>query len=204
MKKRLLSLILIFNLLISLYGCGKAEFDASGYAKACLDAAYHEEYEMYVEFIGCTVEEAQADMSQQNLMAVENEISTLDIDVTDEQKNEYLMLLKKSEHLTRYEVGQAEETEDGYLVPVTIYPADIYEQFLNGIDEAYQQASDSGQLTDETIFPVMLEYLKECIANVQYKEVVETTLHVSQDSNDMWQISEEEMVIIDDLLLPGI
>ena len=204
MKKRMLSIIMTVSMLMSLSGCGSADFDAAGYTKACLDAAYHEEYEDYVEFVGCTVDEARTDMDQQNQQAVESEISTLDISVTDEQKTEYLTLLKKIEHLTKYEIGQAYEAEKGFEVLVTIYPVNVYEQFINGVNASYQEAADKGELTDETIFPIMLEYLKECIVNVQYKDAVETTLHVTQDSNNIWQISEEEMSRIDELLLPGI
>lgn len=202
--KKILSMILFFNLVIIMSGCGTAAFNASGYVKACLDAAYHEEYNAYVEFVGCTIEEAQSDMNEQAQVAVDIELSSLDIIVTDAYKEEYLTLLKEIEHLTKYEVGQAEKTEDGYSVPVTIYPLDIYEEFLAGIDEIYQKAADAGELSDETIFPIMIEFLKECINNVQYKDVTEITIEITEDSEGIWQIPEDEMYAIDDLLLPGI
>lgn len=204
MKKTLLSRILLIGLILSLAGCNSTVFDASGYTKACLDAVYHEEYEAYVEFIGCSIEEAKVDMDKQTKMAVDNELSSLDINVTEEQANEYMMLLKEIEHMTKYEVGQAEETKDGFSVSVSVYPLDIYEQFLDGIDTIYQEAADADELSDETIFPIMINYLEECIDNVQYKDTVETTIYVTKDSNGIWQISEDEMYAIDDLLLPGI
>lgn len=202
MKRKLLSIILIFTFI--LYGCGSTVFDASGYTKACLDAVYHEEYEAYVEFIGCSVEEAKTNLDQQSQEAIDNELSSLDINITEEQTNKYSLLLKEIEHLTKYEVGQAEETEDGFLVSVTIYPLDIYEQFLEGIDSRYQSATDAGELSDETIFPIMISYLEECIDNVQYKDALETTIPVTEDSEGIWHISENEMNAIDNLLLPGI
>lgn len=202
--KKILSMIIMFSLILTLTGCGSADFDASGYVKACLDAAYHEEYEAYAEFIGCTIDEAKADMDEQAQLAVDTELSSLELNVTEEQKEEYLMLLKEIEHLTKYEVGQAGETEEGYIVAVTVYPVDVYEQFLSGINGAYQSAADAGELKDETIFPIMTEFLKKCIDKVQYKEATETVIQVTADTEAVWQISEEEMYAIDDLLLPGI
>ena len=67
-----------------------------------------------------------------------------------------------------------------------------------------KEAADADELSDETIFPIMINYLEECIDNVQYKDTVETTIYVNKDSNGIWQISEDEMYAIDDLLLPGI
>lgn len=203
MKKRILSAMLAVGMALSLTACGTT-FDASGYVKSCLDAAYHEEYEEYAEFIDTTVEEAKADLEQQNQDVVDTEIASLGISVTDEQKEQYLTMLLEVEHLTKYEVGEAVETDDGFEVPVTIYPVDTYENFVAGIETVYQEAANAGELTEETIFPIMLEYLQECIDNVQYKDAVETTMHVTQGSDEIWQISDEEMYTIDDLLLPGI
>lgn len=204
MKKRVLSSILIFSILISMSGCTFTKFDAAGYVKACLDAAYHNDYKVYAEFIDSTEEDVKAAMEEQNQLAVENEFSNLEINVTDTQKKEYLALLKEIENLTKYEVGQVKETEDGFSVSVTIYPLDVYEQFLNGINEVYQKAADKGELSDDTIFQIMIEYLKECVSNVQYKKKVDIIIQVTQDNNSIWQISEEEMIKLDDLLLPGI
>ena len=204
MTKKILSLIVSVIFAISLAACSEPAFDASRYVKACLDAAYHEEYEDYANFINCTVDEAKADMEQQNLDAVEEEIASLEMMVSDEQKAEYLDLLMSIENMTKYEVGEATETENGFEVAVTVYPLDVYETFLSGIETAYHEAADAGELTDETIFPIMLKYLSECLNNAQFKEPVETTVNVTQDSEGLWQITDAEMFAIDDLVLPGI
>lgn len=204
MKKRVTAIVLAAITALSLSACGSDPFDASGYVKSCLDAAYHEEYEDYAEFIEVTAEEAKAELETQNQEAVDEEVASLGITVSDEQKEQYLELLVKAENLTKYEVGEAVETDEGFDVPVTIYPADVYEQFVNGIEARYQQEADAGTLTDETIFPIMLTYLEECIANVQYKDAQEITLHVAQDEDEIWEIPEDEMESIDELLLPGV
>ena len=204
MKKTFLAILLNFSLILSLTGCGAEVFDASGYTKACLDAVYHEEYEAYTTFVGCTIDEAKADMDEQSRLSVSNELSSLDITVTEEQANKYLILLKEIEDLAKYEIGQAEETENGFLVSVTVYPVTVYEQFLDGIDTVYQNAADNDSLSDETVFPLMIDYLEKCIENVQYKEALETSIQVTEDSEGIWQISEDEMYALDDLLLPGI
>lgn len=204
MKKKFVSVILAVATAISLTACGSEPFDASGYVKSCLDASYHEEYEAYAEFIDAEVEEAKAELEQQNQTAVDEEIASLGITVTEEQANKYLELLIKAEHLTKYEVGEAVESDAGFDVPVTVYPVDVYEQFVNGIEARYQKEADAGTLTDDTIFPIMLTYLEECIANAQYKDAQEITLQITQDNNEIWEIPEEEMDSIDDLLLPGV
>ena len=108
MKKTFLAILLNFSLILLLTGCRAEVFDASGYTKACLDAVYHEEYEAYTTFVGCTIDEAKADMDEQSRLSVNNELSSLDIAVTKEQADKYLILLKEIENLAKYEIGQAE------------------------------------------------------------------------------------------------
>ena len=67
------------------------KFDASGYVKACLDAAFHEEYESYAEFVECTVEEAETFFYEGNKQIITNEIDSLeDITVTNGVLSRYL------------------------------------------------------------------------------------------------------------------
>lgn len=55
--KKLLALVLTGVMLLSLGGCGVAEFDAKGYVQAVMDAKFHREYADYAEKIG--VKEAE-------------------------------------------------------------------------------------------------------------------------------------------------
>ena len=143
-------------------------------------------------------------MDSQAQIAVDTELSLLKLNISDEQREEYLTLLKEIEHCTKYEVGHAQRSEDGFFVPVTVYPLDVYESFSSGIADAYQRAADAGELSDETIFSVMISYLRECLEHVQYKDAAEIMIRVIKDDDSVWQISEEDMYAVDNLLLPGI
>lgn len=200
--KRILATILTIGMIVSLTACSPS-FDASGYTNSCLDASYHEEYEKYAEFVDCTIEEAAYSFTQQNQLSIENEIAALEkISVTEEQKSKYAELILASKKLTKYEVKEALETDDGYEVPVTTYPVDVYENFKSGLNELYETAADEATLNEETIFPLMLEHLEKCIKNAQYKDPVEMVIHVTKNKSGAWHISEEELYDLDELLLP--
>ena len=204
MKKRLIAFSMLLCMVLSLIGCGKTAFVASEYVKACLDASFHEEYEEYAEFIGSTVEDVKADIDKENQNALDEMVASFNTEVPEEQKQEFMALLMELQHLTKYEVLDAQETEDGYFVPVTIYPVNAYEKFLTGIEDKFLEAANNGTLTEETIFPIMLEYFAECVHNAEYKDTIETNVNVIQDAEGIWYIPEDTMHTLEEMLIPGI
>lgn len=200
-KNSVLAAMLAAVLLLS--GCGGAKFDPSAYTKACLDAAYHEEYAEYAEILDVSVEEAKKDMDEQNESAVERELTGIP-GVTDEQKEEYLKVMLEAQKLTKYKVGEAKETDDGYEVSVTVEPIDVFEQYINAIPGKVEQAVTDGTYDEAQLLPFLIDILNESVANVSYKDETATTVQVTKDSNGAWQITEDEMTKIGNLMMPGL
>ena len=195
-------MILLIGFIISLTACS-VKFDASGYVKACLDAAFHEEYESYAEFVDSTVEEAETFFYEGNKQNITNEIDSLeDITVTEEQSEEYLNLIRNCKKLTKYEVKSAKETETGYEVTVLINPVNVYKEFKKGIEDSYIQAANEDRLNEKTIFPIMLEFLNKCITEAEYEDTVEFILHIEQNGDSVWSIPQDELYELEELLLP--
>jgi len=200
MKKIISAILLTAAAIVSLTACA-APFDAAGYTKACLDAIYHKEYDSYLEFVDTTIEEAKESLELPYQEAVYEKIDALEYNITQEEKEAYLALLLEMEQLVKYEVGEAYETDNGFEVSVVVYPINVYEEFLLGIDAQYQALADEGKLNDDTIFPTMLDYLNECIKNVQYEDPTTITIRVEKKDSEIWQINQEDLAAIDEVLL---
>ena len=63
--KKMLALMLALVTTLSLSGCSLfAQFDASGYTQAVLDAATKAEFDKYIELTNSTAEDAQAEYDE--------------------------------------------------------------------------------------------------------------------------------------------
>ncbi len=195
-------MILLLVLSLTLTACSDP-FDASGYVTACMDASFHQSYESYAEFVDCTIEEAEETIYQQNQTIVDKEIAALEeITVSEEQKKEYLSLIMACKSQTKYEVQEAVETENGYDVSVVVYPLDVFLQFKSGLKDQYQQAANDHTLDADTIFPLTLEYLKQCMDQAQYEEAVTYVVSVRTNEDGVWTMSSDDLFALEELLLP--
>lgn len=193
----------ILAVVLTAGGCGGAKFDPSAYAKACMDASYHGEFKEYAEILDISEDEAKTDLEEKNQESIDRELAAIP-GATDEQKEKYLSLSKDIQKLTKYEVGEAKETDEGYEVPVTAEPFDVYEVYLEAIPGKAEQAVADGTYDESQIIPFLMGILEESIDNASYKEKTDTTVHVTKDSNGAWQITEDEMTKLTDVLLPGL
>lgn len=184
-------------------GCQGAKFDASAYVKACMDASYHGEFEEYAEMLDISENKAKAELKTQNQESIDRELAAMP-EATDEQKEKYLELTTEIQKLTKYEVGEAKETDDGYEVPVTVEPLDVYEVYVEAIPGKAEQAVADGTYDESQIISFLMEVLEESIDQASYKEKTETTVQVTKDSDGVWQITEDEMLKLTDVLLPGL
>lgn len=195
------SLIAVVTMLaIVTSGCAK-EFDASGYAKACIDAMYQGKFTEYAKLLNISEEEANADREAMAEEVVDAEF-TADPYITAEQKEEYQQLILSAYEKTKYEVGKAEKTEDGYEVSVEVEPALIIGTFENGLEKKYMEAVQANTMDETQIYPIAFAYFKECIDNVAYAESTTATVKVAKNKDGVWQISEAEMMKLESVMLP--
>lgn len=180
----------------TLAGCGsEATFDAKEYVQVCMDAKYKREYANYAELIGVTEEEAKAQLEDEFNESLKAEIQQAGLTVTDEQIKQYQEIEADLRKAVSYEVGEAEEDEDGnYSVKVTITALDSYQKLTEGVQAKFQEAVDNGTPVDG-LAQVFLDFERECVDNGQPIEPVELTVHVTyeeQDGQRIYSISDED------------
>ena len=182
-------------------GCGQ-KFDAAGYTKACMDAMYKGDFKEYAKLLNITEEEAKQEREGMAKEVVNSEFMA-DPYITDEQKTEYQNLILEAYSKVKYEVGEAKKSDDGFEVTVTAEPAVIISTFMEGLEAKYTEAMQQGTVDETQIYTITFAYFKECIDKVTYGEKTTTTVRVDKNSNNEWQISEDEMLKLEDVLLPS-
>ena len=131
--KKMLALMLAMVTTFSLTGCG-AQFDASGYTQAVLDAATRAEFDKYIELTESTQEDAQAEYDE----VLDSFVSEFEgLSISDELLANYRQLFVDLLAKTKYSVGEAEKDGDVFLVPLTIEPLKIYEGFDAEVEETF-------------------------------------------------------------------
>lgn len=95
----------------------------------------------------------------------------------------------------RYEIGEAQKTEDGYSVAVTVWPIDLSamvdeETITNQLSEKYM----NGELTEDQLYDqfyvLLADQINQSLANPVYRDPVTISMDVSK-SSDTYEITEE-------------
>jgi len=205
MKKKLLICLTVFIMGI-LTGCGMSEEEAKAYVEASLDAAYKGEFDAFVEITDSTPEGAVA-MYEENMDHIMESAGFSDLELSDEltenYRNLFLELIKKAD----YTVGNAVKNDDSFAVDVTVKPLVIFDgieseltdALLNRISEMDEYPEDE----EITIigFEEMYKILAEKVENPLYGEdTVNVTINLHKNDKGMYEISEEDMLTLDNAL----
>ena len=201
LKKRTVTILLLFTMTITLTGCG-ADFDASGYITACLDANAHGEFAAYAE-ITQTSEDEVAKMYNDML---DQEISYLDAyNISDEKKESFRQLFVELYKNFKYEVGEAVKNDDGsFSVPVTTYKLMVFKDIMaegeTYMTDYVQQEIDAGRTpTEADIYGVAVDFMYDSISKnlkaLEYDEPVTTNVTVGPTSSDskIYSISQTDL-----------
>lgn len=189
-----------------LSGCGMSKEGAKEYVQAVLDAGYKGEFEKYVEITDSSEEEAQK-LYDDNINMVLKSVGFGTLVTSDELEEKYRELFKQIFALEKYTVGDAEKTDDGFEVPVGVEKLSIFSDIDAELEEKLEEKvtamgedaseADINQLAVETMY----EMLEEKVANPTYGEKDTVTLHVSQDDNGVWNISQDDLEALDQALV---
>lgn len=201
--KKMLALMLALVTTLSLSGCSLfAQFDASGYTQAVLDAATKAEFDKYIELTNSTAEDAQAEYDE----VLESFLAEFEaVSISDELLANYKQLFVDLLAKTKYTVGEAEKDGKTFLVPLTIEPLIIYEGFNAEVEQAtaaFQEEvmaeyNESGEMpSDEEIyersFQLIYDIMSARLASATYGEPQTITITVSQNSDGLWGISDSD------------
>lgn len=198
--KKIIALIITGIMLLTLGGCGAADFDAKGYVQAALDAKFHREYDTYAKMIGLSVEEAKGQMEEEFNESLKTSMKEAGIPITDAEMEEYLKLEAEIRAKVKYEVKAAKKDgDDNFVVDVVITPIPAYEKLEAKYSEKLIAAVQNGAAENEYM-GIFLEAMKDCIANVEAGETVTTSLRVKweeKNNQKVYNIDETEWLDVD-------
>lgn len=182
--------------------------DAMAYVECVLDASYRGELDKYVELTDSTMEEAR-NMYQQNIDNVMEGTGIESLGLPEELKEQYREMAPELLALAKYEVTGAEEEENGFAVQVSIEPFSGYQDLEDELVSALEEeASGMTEMPDdaainEMVYRNMFEILRDELKDPAYNEPQEYTIHVTEDDNHMYEISEQELIDMDYAMFPG-
>lgn len=199
-------LVLVFAMALGmLAGCGMKPEDAKAYVQATLDAGYKEDFGEYAKITESTEEEAQK-LFNDNIDTVTDSLGLSQIGASEEMTEKYRELLKETFAKAKYTVGDVKETDDGFEVKVSAEPMQMFvglEEAL--IEELEKKVKDSKEGLDEAAISqmtvdILYDVLTQRLAEVTYGDAQEVTVHVTKNSDGVWNITESDLQAVDNAL----
>ena len=208
-KKKIAGVVLAAVTALSITACGgfSAE-DASAYVKSALDAEYKADFDEYIKQTDSTQEEAEA-MYQEGLDTITAGFGLDSLGISDELAEQYRDVAADLLVLAKYEVKDAAEEGDGYAVEVSYEPyvgMQNLDQDLNAaLEEITASISDiqSEEELNEMVFQKVLEILQQKVAEPEYGEAETYTIHVTKGSDNVYSISQDDLVGLDYAMFPS-
>ncbi len=195
MKKLLVALCSAVIVLLAFAGCGgyTAE-DAKGLVEGSLQVDFYGEItDEFVASVENEKEELEADYEANIDYYAESFLEICGItDPTDNEFEEFRTLSKDLLAKAKWEIGEVEETDRGYMVPVTMYPLDVVDQINNNLQTeliARSTEIDASNMTEDEITAavtdIAVELIKGYIENADYLDAIEVEVEVytQEDEN---------------------
>jgi len=142
---------------VCLTGCS-VTFDASAYIKGNLDSLYLGTVDAgFLNLVSNTEEELK--QSHEEALLVEAEyffkfFDIVEVFVPPDMKGEVIEMYRLIYSNAKYEVGEATQTGDDYLVDVTVYPIDFIQKVLEDFDDfmsAWYDRQEDGSFEDLSV-----------------------------------------------------
>ena len=199
--KRNVSLILVGLMAVGmLAGCGMKPDDAKSYVQATLDAGYKANFDEYTKITDSTKEEAQK-LFDNNIDTVTNSLGFSALGATEETMDKYRELLEEIFAKVKYTVGDAKETDGGFEVEVTAEPMEIFSGMQDELVAKMQEAVAGKEISEDDVNQLAIdmvhELLSEKLADVTDGEPQTITVHVTKNSDGVWNITESDLQAVD-------
>lgn len=199
-------LVLVFAMALGmLAGCGMKPEDAKAYVQATLDAGYKEDFGEYTKITESTKEEAQK-LFDSNIDTVTNSLGLSQFGVSEEMTDKYRELLKETFSKAKYTVGDVKETDGGFEVKVSAEPMQMFVGLEDAlIGELEKKVKESKEDLDEAAITqltvdILYDILSQRLAEVTYGDAQEVTVHVTKNSDGVWNITEADLQALDSAL----
>lgn len=194
-------------LCFTLIACSNKEedFDASGYVKASLDAAYHGEYAEYAKFLGISEKDAKKNMEQEFEESIKLEF-TADDGISEEGLAQYIELMRRVDNLAKYEVKEAKKADDGdYIVKVQVEPSDVFQTLEQSSTDVSNEKIEQGlEPTDPDVFSsVLAESVQKSIDKNTYGKASTVEVKVTKDESNFYGLEDLEIDKLREELFPN-
>lgn len=180
MKKCMAALLVGLMAVVAVTGC--ASFDASAYLKALMDNTYKNDSTAFVEQKIGTKEEAE-ESYQQAMAGSMDELLGYGLD--DATTAEAEKLIADIYAAVDYTVGEAEKDGDTYIVTVTYKPMLFFDNYMDAVTAMAQEymLEHNEQPSEEEAVAMVLEVLKNEVANVEYGEEATIEIRIEVNNN---------------------
>ena len=201
-RKRNVSLAMVVVMALTmLAGCGMKPDDAKAYVQATLDAGYKADFDEYAKITDSTKEDAQK-LFDNNIDTVTNSLGFGALGATEETTEKYRELLKEIFAKAKYTVGDVKEKDGGFEVVVNAEPMQIFSGVQDElVTKLQEKVAKSGQPKEEEInqlaIDMLYDLLTEKLASVTYGEPQTITVHVTKNSDGVWNITESDLQAVD-------
>jgi len=209
--------LIVCVMAVSLTGCS-ATFDASAFIQGNLDSLFLGTVsEEFLNIVSDTEESLM--QSHEAVLQVEAEYFFSFFDIVEDfippdMKGEVIEMYRQIFSNAKYEIGEATQTGDDYLVTVTIYPIDIIQKVLDDFDDflsAWYDRQEYGDFEDlsveefETLWARdVINLAKTKVGNIGYLEPETISVRIisqSSDGSNYYTISEDDMRRVDSLII---
>lgn len=177
-------------------GCSKTkEFDAKGYLKSYLDAAYKNDYkafEIYAEFVGEKPEDIRDKWDEQTYEEVTSYLMKKYPKEKINSVTNFMQYLTEAKKLARYEVLKAVKTEDGFQVNIKVEPSNVLETWkehsnIEEVKKLSENYSDTGD--------ALAELLRIAIKENKYDDAKEIEVQIMKDGEDIYiEANQKDML----------
>lgn len=201
-RKKLFAVVLMI-LISVITGCGGMKpDDAKAYVKAVLDTGYKAEFAEYMKITNSKEEEAQA-VFDGNIDAAMSASGVEQAGVSDELIEDYRNFFKELFSKVRYTVSDVKETEEGFEVTVQAEPMQIFSGANGELVKAMEEKvkASEKQISEDDMnklaFEVLYDLLSERLREPEYGEKRDVTVNVTKDSNGIWNVSMDDLKILE-------
>ncbi len=214
LKFRISAVIISVFMLAGLTGCGPARYDAKGHVQGDLDAQYKNILgDEYVKLVANSEEELR--QIYRNGIEYEAEYLAYYFDIILEKCPEDIRsrlesVCEKMYNAAKYEVGDAADADDSYIVSVTVYPIDIidhivsehWDDFEEKWTERYMEFADMTEDEVESLWAEeILTLLEDNVKHIGYLEPETISVQVSKDDEGYYMISDDDFSRLNTLMI---
>ena len=218
-----LALLLAVILLVSMSGCallpalfGGSGFKADVYVKGLIDTNYlNQRDDAYVKMLSEDITEEE--FVEQYYSGVRAEAEFFMnycsiVDVSEETVQRIVDMYDEIYSHTKFEVGEATEASNGYLVSVTIYPIDVMERAINQdgdqITAEFQRRMENGDynnMTDaefeEAWADLVISFVEGYVDDLDYLEPQTISVQIIKDDDGIYTIEDSDWQRVDALII---